>query len=230
MIKLSYHKDIKKQRRYILIVLIGGEKGGVGKTTLCTNLASMLVEQGDDTLLIDTDIQGSASSWCAIRDSNKNLKRIPCIQKFKDGLANEIVDLSKRYKHIIVDAGGRNSIELRSAMSVADKLFIPLQASQFDVWTIATMDVLVSQAKQLNTKLQAFIIINRASTHPSVTEAKDVMELFEDIEHVKMLDYPLRERIAYRRAAQQGLSIHELDKPDPKAIKELNDLFQEVIR
>jgi chromosome partitioning protein len=43
------------------IVLIGGEKGGTGKTTLATNMAVILAVEGKDVLLLDTDRQGTAS-------------------------------------------------------------------------------------------------------------------------------------------------------------------------
>ena len=50
-----------------MIVLIGGEKGGTGKTTLATNLAQMRAARGHDVLLVDTDKQESASSWASLR-------------------------------------------------------------------------------------------------------------------------------------------------------------------
>ena len=46
-----------------MIVLIGGEKGGTGKTTIATNLAALRAMAGRDVLLVDTDPQGSASYW-----------------------------------------------------------------------------------------------------------------------------------------------------------------------
>jgi chromosome partitioning protein len=211
-----------------VIILIGGEKGGTGKTTISTNLAAKMISKNEDVLLIDTDKQGSASAWCSVRDENTNVKRIPCIQKFGMGIVGEIKDLSTRYKNIIIDAGGRDSIELRSAMTVADKIYIPLQASQFDVWTIAAMDNLVSLAKPMNPQLRAFLIINRASTNPSVSESKDVMDLFEDIEHLKILNCILRDRIAYRKAAQRGLAVFELDQPDNKSVCEIDSFYEEV--
>jgi chromosome partitioning protein len=211
-----------------MIILIGSEKGGTGKTTISTNICSLMVSRGQDVLLIDTDKQGSASTWCALRDENKSVKRVPCVQKFGLGLAGEIQDLSNRYANIIIDAGGRDSVELRSAMTVADKIFIPLQASQFDVWTMAAMDNLLELMKAVNPKLQASVIINRASTHPSVSEAKDMLELSNDLINMKMIDQPIRDRIVYRKAAQRGLSIFEVDNPDTKAVLEFESFYNHI--
>ncbi len=211
-----------------MIILVGGEKGGTGKTTISTNLAALMIEKQEDVLLMDTDKQGSASAWCAVRGEHAGVKRIPSIQKFGMGISDEIKELSGRYKNIIIDAGGRDSIELRAAMTVADKIFIPLQASQFDVWTIAAMDNLVSLAKVMNKNLKAFLIINRASTNPGVSESKDVMEMCEDIEHLTILNCILHDRIAYRKAAQRGLAVFEIDQPDNKAVLEIESFYKEV--
>ena len=53
-----------------MIILVGGEKGGTGKTTLATNLAQMRASAGKDVLLIDSDKQESASSWAGQRHSD----------------------------------------------------------------------------------------------------------------------------------------------------------------
>ena len=65
-----------------MIVLIGGEKGGTGKTTIATNLAAMRALAGRDVLLIDTDPQGSANYWAQSRDEEGITPRVACIQKF----------------------------------------------------------------------------------------------------------------------------------------------------
>ena len=117
-----------------MIILIGGEKGGTGKTTLATNMAAMRALAGRDVLLIDTDPQGSANYWAQNRDEEEISPRVACVQKFGKGLPAEVKDLAVRYQDIIIDAGGRDSVELRSAMVIADQAYIPIQPSQFDIW------------------------------------------------------------------------------------------------
>jgi len=96
-----------------MIILIGGEKGGTGKTTIATNLAAMRALAGRDVLLIDTDPQGSANYWAQSRDELEITPRVSCVQKFGKGLPAEVKDLAKRYQDIIIDAGGRDSVELQ---------------------------------------------------------------------------------------------------------------------
>ncbi len=208
-----------------MILLVGGEKGGTGKTTLATNLAAMRAQQGHDVLIIDTDTQGSASFWAATRDEHEGVPRVSCVQKFGKGLAKAVKDLAERYEDIIIDAGGRDSTELRAAMIVAEFMCVPVQASQFDFWTLTQMDELVSQAQTINLLLKARIVINRASTHPGVTEASDAAELIADFENLEFSGVVIRDRIIYRRAASQGLSVGEVKPIDHKALSETQSLY-----
>lgn len=213
---------------YEMIVLIGGEKGGTGKTTLATNLAAMRALSGRDVLLIDTDPQGSANYWTQSRDDESVVPRVACVQKFGKGLPLEVKDLATRYQDIIIDAGGRDSVELRSGLVVTEKVYIPIQPSQFDIWTLNQMDELVETAKGFNSALQARVIISRSSTNPSVHESEETEKLLVDFPNLDLANVTVRDRIAYRKAAKDGLSVTELKPRDPKAVEEMEALYKEV--
>lgn len=211
-----------------MIILIGGEKGGTGKTTIATNLAAMRALAGRDVLLIDTDPQGSANYWAQNRDELEITPRVACVQKFGKGLPTEVNDLAHRYEDIIIDAGGRDSIELRSAMVVAHKAYIPIQPSQFDIWTLNQMDELVQTAKGFNPYLQVWVIISRSSTNPSVHESEDTVEILNDFSSLGLANTGIKDRIAYRKAASGGLGVSELKPKDGKAVEEMDALYKEV--
>jgi chromosome partitioning protein len=232
-----------------MIILIGGEKGGTGKTTIATNLASIFKHNGRDVLLVDTDKQGSASFWCATRDelvknykqnpgkfnsildhNITSLNRIPNIQKFGDSITNEITELKTKYQDILIDAGGRDSIELRAAITVCDLLYIPVQASQFDIWTLGVIDNLVTQGKIYNKKIKAFVLFNRVSTNPGVNEVvESSAAINNDFENLSLCKSIFKDRIIYRKAAKNGLAVTELAKQDIKANAELDTFYKEVI-
>lgn len=211
-----------------MIILIGGEKGGTGKTTIATNLAAMRALAGRDVLLIDTDPQGSANYWAQSRDEENITPRVACVQKFGKGLPAEVKDLAHRYQDIIIDAGGRDSVELRSALVVTEKAYIPIQPSQFDIWTLNQMDELVETAKAFNPDVQARVIISRSSTNPSVHESDDTGKLLDDFSNLDLADVTIRDRIAYRKAAKDGLAVTELKPKDAKAVEEMEALYREV--
>jgi len=211
------------------IVLVGGEKGGTGKTTLATNMAAMLALQGKDVLLLDTDRQGTASFWATVREETEIEFRIACVQKFGKGLPSQVRDLADRYDEIVIDAGGRDSMELRYSLGVCDRAYIPVQPFQFDIWTLRQMDELVEMAQGINENLQAFIVLNRVSTNPVVREDQETLAFLkeEGFEHLGLINSVLRDRIAFRKSARDGLSVVEW-KHDKKAAEEMNQLFREV--
>lgn len=211
-----------------MIVLVGGEKGGVGKTTLAVNLAAYRAGASHDVLLVDADKQASTNLWAAIREEEEVKPSVPCVQKRGKGLASDIRDLAKRYEDIIIDAGGQDSVELRSALVIAHLAVFPIQPSLFDAATLETLAHLVSQAQGINTDLVAGIVINRASTNPRVKEADEAKELIAEYADLHLMDATIRDRIAFRRAARNGLCIKELSERDRSAEAEFVALYQEV--
>lgn len=209
-------------------MLIGGEKGGTGKTTMATNLAALRARNGRDVLLVDTDKQGSASDWAAVREDVSGAPRIPCVQVFGEQVASQVGDLAGRYDDVVVDAGGRDSVELRSAMVAAGRLFVPVQASQFDVWTLERMEELLGQVGTINPDLDAQIFVNRASPHPQVREAEEAEEIFEELEHLSFSGVVIHDRIAFRRAVSEGIAVTEGSSLDPKACREVRSLYDVV--
>ena len=213
-----------------MIVLVGGQKGGVGKTTLAVNLAAMRSRAGRDVLLVDADRQGSANLWAGIRHEDPRNAPVPCVQKVGKGLAADIRDLATRYEDVVIDAGGQDSVELRAAMAIAEFALFPIQPSIFDAATLETLAELVAQAQALNTKLVAAVVINLASTHPRVKEADEAKELVVEYGDLHLLEIVIRERIIFRKSARDGLCVLEFGDRDRSAEVEMNALYREVFR
>lgn len=213
------------------ITVFGGEKGGTGKTTLATNIAAMLARDGKDVLLVDTDRQGTASLWATVREEEDVMPRVPCVQKFGKGLPAQVRDLAERYEEVIIDAGGRDSLELRYALGVADRAFIPVQPFQFDIWTVRQMDSLVEMAASINDRLRASLVLNRVSTNPVVREDKDARDFLreERFANLSILETTIRDRIAFRKSARDGMTVVEFGG-DKKAVAEMTALYEELWR
>ena len=211
-----------------MILLVGGQKGGVGKTTLAVNLAAMRSRAGRDVLLVDADRQGSANLWAGIRREQARNASVPCVQKVGKGLAADIRDLATRYEDIVIDAGGQDSVELRAAMAIAELALFPIQPSMFDAATLETLADLVAQAQALNRKLVAGVVINLASTHPLVKEAQEAKDLVAEYDDLRSLDVVIRERIIFRKSARGGLCVFESADRDRFAETEMNALYREV--
>lgn len=221
-----------------MIVLVGGEKGGTGKSTIATNIATMRTLKNKDTLLFDIDPQKTSTFWASRRDENSIKPRITSCQKILDSrvlnsgvvIRNELKALISKYDDIIVDAGGAASEVLRAAMIMADILILPLMPSSFDIWTLGTVNNLVSEAKHTNPKLIAKVIYNKVAPHPQTakTEIDESNDILSDFENIKKFKSTLIYRVAIRRSQSKGLAIVEYKPLDDKAIEEVNYLYNEV--
>lgn len=210
-----------------MITLITGEKGGTAKSTIAMNLAAMLACKGKDVLLVDTDPQASSSSWAQIRSENPNLPRVACVQIFGKSLTAELKDLSRRYDEIIVDAGGRDSIEMRAALIAANCAYIPVQASQLDLWTIDVDAELVELARGFNPDLTAKVIITRASTSFTNQDTMKARDHIKNFPNLTLSDAVICERVTFRRSIAEGMSVTE-SNIDSKACFEINKVFKEI--
>lgn len=206
-----------------MIILVGGEKGGTGKSTIATTLAAMRAARGRDVLLVDADPQGSATAWAAER-AEAETAGLTCVSKTGSSFRKDVLDLARRYEDVVIDAGGRDSKELRAAMVVADRMYLPVQPSYADVWTLEAMEQLVDQASAYG-PLDAYVVISRAYADPRIPETRDAIALLNDYQFLKWSGVVLCERVDYRRAFGVGLCVEELDR-ECKATVETRVLYQ----
>ena len=208
-----------------MIVAVLGEKGGTGKTTFSTNLAGMRSATGRDVLVVDADRQGSASYWAEAREE-KGLTSVSCVQKFGDGLARAIKDMSRRYDDVIIDIASGDSREIEGALRVADKVIIPVQPSGIDLWTLGLLDDRISQARQGNKKLTAHVVINRASTNPLDNDAEDAKNAMAGCDTLNITDVVVRDRVSIKRSVPAGITADEYKPLDSKAALEMTALYK----
>ncbi|KVU07010.1 cobyrinic acid ac-diamide synthase [Burkholderia ubonensis] len=207
-----------------MILLIAAEKGGVGKSTLATNLAVHLAHQGVDVVLLDTDGQATAARFVERRDEAGITPAVPCVQRTGD-VASTLRDLAHRYQVVVVDAGGRDSREMRSAMAVANLLLVPTKASQADLETFSKVNELIGLARGLNPKLKAVVLLSIAPTNPAIREVEDARDLLATFDMLELADTIIRDRKVYRDALLMGKGVIELDNGQARA--EIQLLAQE---
>ena len=110
------------------VIVIANPKGGVGKSTLATNVAGCLAAAGHAVMLGDVDRQQSSRQWLALRPAP-----LPPIRGW-DVANDHIVRPPKGTSHVVLDTpAGLHGKRLDAVLRIADKLLVPLQPSLFDI-------------------------------------------------------------------------------------------------
>lgn len=210
-----------------MIIVVGGIKGGSGKTTVATNLAVMRSQEGRDVLLVDADDQETAYDFSILRNEKMaDGAGYTCIKLTGPPVRTETLRLAKKYDDIIIDTGGRDTTSQRAALAVADLLLVPFVPRSFDVWTLEKVAGLVAEMQTANRKLKAVTFLNRADSRG--TDNDDAAEVLQESATLSFIDTPLGTRKAFSNASAQGLAVTELRPEDPKAIEEMRVLGRYV--
>ena len=210
-----------------MITVVGGNKGGSGKTTTAVNIAVELAQQGQDVCLLNADIQRSAAKWHAEREESGILPRITLIEKF-DNLTQTLRALEEKYAHIIVDVAGRNSREFITSGVVAHQIIAPLQCSQPDLDTLEELQQQVEAMRDLNPELKVFCLQSMASTNPVLrgNERNEFLEYLSEFPTIQTLESVICFRKVYRDCMSNGTGVVETNNQTAKA--EIIQLMKEV--
>ena len=184
--------------------LIANPKGGVGKSTLATNLAGYFARAGHRVMLGDIDRQQSSRTWLSLR--SPMLPPIASWDLAKDSPAKPPKDTT----HVVLDTpAGLHGKTLTKVLKQATRVIVPLQASIFDI--IATRDFLQQLAEEKASRKnqeQAFVAIVAMRVDPR-TRAAGQLERFLDDTQLPVIAH-LRDTQTYVQAAAHGLSIFDL--------------------
>jgi chromosome partitioning protein len=211
-----------------MIVIVGGLKGGTGKSTLATNLAALRALNGKEVLLIDADSQGSAAFWAEIRDEAGIKPRVPCVQKRGRRIHDEIREMAGKFDTIIIDAGGRDNPEQRSAILAADLMVIPTKASQYDLTSLDDLAAIIEDSLLINPHLKSVAVVNMAHVNPNVSEVEEARGYLADLDHISLTTSVIHDRIIFRKSTRAGQAVVEMNPPDPKATAEIQSLYAEI--
>ncbi len=209
-----------------MIILMGGRKGGPGKTTLATNLAVYLkIAKNKDVIIVDADHQSTATRWAQDRIDN-NYVPIPTLQA-SENIKESLLDLARKYEVVIVDTAGRDSKEQRTAMITADIMIVPIRPSQFDLDTMPEVIKIYKDAKDFNEKLKCYVILSMCPTHPLVHEREEAIGYIKDYPEIKLLKSFICDRKIYRDVASTGQGVWESN--NEKAKDEIKNIVKEIM-
>lgn len=208
-----------------MITVVGGTKGGSGKSTVATNLAVMLAAAGRDVLLVDADDQETSTDFTAMRNTAQPQGAgYTCVAITGRNVLTEVKRLAPKYQEIIIDTGGRDTASQRAALAICDTYLVPFAPRSFDVWTLDKVCELIEEARTINPELRALAFLNRADAQGK--DNAEAAELLASKPALTFITTALGNRKAFANAASQGLSAVELRPGDTKATDEIGRLFK----
>lgn len=195
---------------YVIAVL--NQKGGAGKTTIATNLARAFQLQGLNVLLVDSDPQGSARDWSAVRADPP----VPVVGIDRPTIARDLNAVA--HKDLVVIDGAPQLTELAvSAMAAADLVLIPVQPSPYDIWATSDLVDLVKQRQSLTEgALRAAFVVSRAIKGTRIgAEVGTALAAYG----LAALDSRVTQRVVYPCSAAGGTTVLDAEPEGPAALE-----------
>ena len=183
-------------------IMVMNAKGGCGKSTLATNIASYFADEGYSVALADYDPQRSSLDWLDRRPANR--PEIASVVGFKDGLRHA----PRSADFVIIDAPARShGSELTNLVRLAETILMPVLPSTIDIQaTERFIKELKSVGKIERKEVKIGVVANRVREYTLIFEELDEYLTAARVPYLAAL----REAQNYVRAYTRGLGIFEL--------------------
>ena len=218
MLNVPGHPDLKK-------IVVLNTKGGSGKTTLTTNIAGMLASRGHPVALMDCDPQGSSIRWLKKRAENR--AEVYGLAAFEDDVSTTRsfrLRVPSEIRYLIVDTpAALPNQDLMQFTRGAHAILVPVLPSDIDIHAAARLigDLLLV-AKVSRRMGRLGVVANRVREN---TLSYRKLGKFLDRLSIATIGQ-LRDSQNYLHAAEQGLSVHELQ---PSRVRKELRQWQSII-
>lgn len=202
------------------VIAVLNQKGGSGKTTIATHLARALQLAGADVLLVDSDPQGSARDWAAVREDHP----LAVVGIDRPTIDRDLKQIARK-DFVVIDGAPQAADLAVSAIKAADFVLIPVQPSPYDIWAAADLVDLVKQRIEVTDgRLQAAFVVSRAIKGTRIgSEVSEALAGYG----LPVMESRITQRVSYPGTAAAGLTVME-SEPDGDAAAEIYALANEI--
>jgi chromosome partitioning protein len=216
------------------IVAFVNQKGGVGKSTLTTNVAAALSRKYR-VLLLDTDSQGSSEDWGVARINKLHSKNnVRGFSKHYRGVKKatevslDLEEIATSYDLVVVDTPGRNELVSLGVIAAANLVIIPLTPGNFSFWSSeVTRELIQKVAVARPTDFAARLLLNMRDKRRKISNEAE--KLLQELE-IPVMQTSVGNRNIFE-ASSEGLSVSELSArtaSDREGQRELSELIAEI--
>jgi len=183
--------------------MLMNSKGGCGKTTLATNIATWFADEGYKVALADFDPQGSALDWLVARQDYTGIPTIEGINAVEKD-----IHPSNGTEYLIMDVpAGIHGKEINIALRQVQTLIIPVMPSPIDIRACSRfIQELLTSRQVLRHRTCIAVVANRVKENTIIYQQ---LEKFLSSLGIPFLT-SLRESQNYIRSAERGLGIFEM--------------------
>ena len=193
------------------IIAFMNEKGGTGKSTAASNLATALHRRGKRVVLADADPQGTARDWRAASPDGANLP--PVIALDRPQMLSAITTLAADY--VIIDTPAKAESMAAAVVRVAHVALVVIQPSGADIWASAATVKLIQSKIDVGGQIDAAFLVNRVKAG---TKLAGLVKGGEWNEYgLDQLTAVIADRTAYAQALTDGVSVYDLPNMDARA-------------
>jgi chromosome partitioning protein len=209
-----------------MVLVLAHQKGGVGKSTVAWNLATLFQKKGYDIELVDLDTQQTLFYTNEIRKKDKKLKPLKLIRFEKTEDFKRYLKEDDETKLSIVDVGGFDSDLSRLAIAFADMVVTPVSDRSFELLGLKSFEkILAAISHVIDESITVHVLLN--NLNPRKVKLDTLKDFIEKSPHFTLMQTVLRTRADYDKSAARGKNVVEYKK-DSKAAAEIKSLFKEV--
>jgi chromosome partitioning protein len=202
------------------VIAVLNQKGGSGKTTIATHIARALQLSGANVLLVDSDPQGSARDWAAVKEE----QTLTVVGIDRPTIDRDIKNIAHQ-DFVIIDGAPQASDLAISAIKAANFILIPVQPSPYDIWaTAALVDLVKQRIEVTDGRLQAAFVVSRAIKGTKIgSEVAAALEGYG----LPVLESRITQRVSYPSTAAIGTTILD-NEPGSDGAAEIYALVNEI--
>lgn len=190
------------------VIAFSSPKGGAGKTTAATILATVLAERGASVAVIDADPNKNVVDWLHLPGKPANLSVAGEVGE--ETIVDAIEAAAGRAAFVIVDLEGAANLLVSYAISLADFVVIPMQGSQLDAKQAARqMKLIASQSRISGRTIPFAVLMTRVSPAIQPKTQRHIEDRFRELA-VPVLTTRLHDREAFRAIFSFGGSVKGL--------------------